>query len=225
MRAFEFDLDYLLEALDPEKIKSIKAAYDQGKTYVEIGRMHDGMTKKQVGKILTRHYPDRPTRRPDLEELLTDDDKKDMASAFTNGTDMRSIANDIGMPLTLVKRVLIDVLGNDVVTKELDRRRTQPKLPVSGKVTPEVLAKIRSSYASGKTIFQISDELGNLINASKVYKHLSSQEDWLDLRAKWRESRMVKHDPQASTMVNKPGTVGNKQHKGPKSKHQARKLD
>lgn len=224
MRAYEFITEArVAKEYSPRDIEDVKWAYDQGNSYDEISRM-TGIDRMDVNNILGRYYPERQRRKEHLKSALTDDDKAAIVYAFMDGAEIRTVADDIGIAPSLVKLVLYDALGEEEVKNELDRRRTVPGARIRNKVTSDMIPVMRAGYEAGKSPHEIADDLGKVVGYATVLRTLRSQPDWTELRAKWEAHRReVRHSGPTTTKIYRPGTIGNLQHKGPGSKHMARK--
>lgn len=219
MRASEFITEGSGYKTDQDTIDLVKMAWDEGKKPVAIAA-DLGLPVTKVKSILWRYYQSRPGQRINLAFAITDDDKKDIASAFINHDNIAAIIRDYGISEKIVHDILKSELGIDRYNAEMAQRRSTPSISMPNKITPDMLVKIKVMYSAGKPLVDISNYFNNIVTPSGIAKKLLNQPDYAELRAKRRENtRKVKHSPVATTNIIRPGEIGTLRGKGPGSKH------
>lgn len=212
---------FVPKKLTPDEIKDLRDAYDAGYTLAEIGILI-GRKPSQVGNLILQYYPERKPRRVHVAKAATDDDKQKTIQMWKDGSTIKVIANAVGVDHTTVSRWLNDEFGEDAIAREQQRRReTGGSIRIGHKVTPEMREKMRELYVTGMTLSDIADQLGNVIDPRNVLANMVKEPDYKELRAKRdeRTQRKVNTGSPATTKIYRPGTIGNRQHKGPGSKH------
>ena len=188
----------------------------------EIGIMLD-RSYSQIGNLLMKYYPDRKPRIIHAAKAATDQDRVASIAMWNDGKGIKNIAKTVGVDADTVTRWLTDEFGEDGISKEQDRRRKTggTSLRMPNKVTPEMREKMRELYVTGITLSDIADQLGNVIDPRNVLATMVKEPDYVELRAKRdeRTQRKVNTGSPATTKIYRPGTIGNRQHKGPGSKH------
>ena len=208
MRAHEF----IIEGRSPRQISQrdiddVKYAYDQGHPYTEIANLL-GMSVNDVTSILTKYYPERKRRAEHMAKALTTDDKVQITLAFADGKTMAEISDEMGIAPSLVRSVITGELGDEEVKQELARRRSTPRVQIRDKITPDMLEKIRTAFADGKSPAEISVDLDTVVSHGAIYQVLKNQPDYEQLKAKWRERRRaVKHPGPAMKTISRAGAI------------------
>ena len=207
--------------LTADQIKDLRDAYDADYTLAEIGILID-RKPSQVGNLILQYYPDRKPRRVHAAKAATGDDKQKTIQMWKDGSTVKVIAKTIGVDHTTVSRWLNDQFGEDAVAAEQQRRReTGGSIRIGNKVTPEMREKMRELYATGMTLTDIADQLDNVIDPRNVLSNMVKEPDYNALRA-MRDERMqrkVNTGSPTTTKIYRAGTIGNRLHKGPSSKH------
>lgn len=212
---------FVPKKLTADQIKDLRDAYDAGFTVAEIGTLI-GKTPSQTGNLILQYYPDRKPRRVHAAKAATDDDKQKIIQMWNDGSTIKVIANAVGVDHTTVSRWLNDEFGEDAIAREQQRRReTGGSIRIGHKVTPEMREKMRELYVTGMTLSDIADRLGNVVDPRNVLANMVKEPDYKELRAKRdeRTQSKVNTGSPATTKIYRPGTIGNRQHKGPGSKH------
>jgi endonuclease YncB( thermonuclease family) len=220
MRAWEF-INEGKVPFSPDIIADVRKAYDLGYTMKEIGQLTD-LTVPKVGYILDRYHKDRNKRIENIAQAATPEDKVEMARLWQDGENVRNIAKKFAVDTTTVERWLDEILGQGTVKKDVALKRSQPGTErIAGKVTPEMVQKMRELFKTGMIARDISASLGNVVVPRTVSLTLAKQPDYVELRAQWETNyrRKVRPKLSATTGIYRPGTIGNLRHKGPSSRH------
>ena len=206
---------------DQDTIDLVKMAWNGGKKPVAIAA-DLGLPVTKVKSILGRYYQSRPGQRINLAFAITDDDKKDIASAFIKNDNIANITKNYGISEKIVHDILKSELGIDRYNAEIAKRRSTPSISIPNKITPDMLAKIKVMYSAGMQVVDISNYFNNIVSPSGISKKLLNQADYAELRAKRDENtRKVKHSPVATTKIHRPGVIDPKGLHGPQSKHRS----
>ena len=225
MRAWEF-INEGKVPFSSDIIADVRQAFDLGYPLKEIGQLTD-LTVPKVSYILDKYHKDRNKRIDNIAQAATPEDKVEIARLWQAGENIRNIASKFAVDRTTVERWIDEKLGPGTVDRDNQQRRTLPSSDrLAGKVTPEMIQKMRELYKQGFSLAEISDQLGKVIVGRTVLATLVKQPDYAQLRAEWENNKKGKVKPKlsATTGIYRPGTIGNRRSKGPYTKHTAGNL-
>ena len=221
MRASEFITEAPPRKYDQDTIDLVKMSWDDGMSAPEISS-DLGLSKNTVYDILARYHPTRERKVLHLALALTDEDKKDMAAEFLNNKTATDISKIYGISQTGTAKIIKSIIGVDRYNDEMAQRRSSSNVRVNKKITPEIMAKIKELYVTGKTLDDISIHFDNLIEPGNVRRAMLRQPDYDELRAKRDERlRKINTGGVATTKIHRPGVIDPQGVHGPSSRHRS----
>ena len=206
----------LQQPIDNDTIELVKMLWDEGKGPTAISK-DLGIPLKKVNRILELKYPERQNKNLMLGTALTDDDKKTITDLYLNGASATDIADQFGIDLSTVPKLLYRLIGVDKYNEIKKLRYGQQGLTVG--TTPEQVQQMADLYRKGYVASSIPKMLGLNVQNSTVDYHLRRLPNWIELRTEHLINRQSKPSVAVTTTKTRSGIGDNQGLKGPQSRH------
>jgi len=208
----------LQQPIDNDTIELVKMLWDEGKGPTAISK-DLGISLRQVNRILELKYPERQNKNLMLGRALTDEDMEKIKDSFLNGASATDIANQFGIDISTIPKLLYRLIGIDKYKEIKKLRYGQQGLTVG--TTPEQVQQMADLYRKGYVASSIPKMLGLNVQNSTVDYHLRRLPNWIELRTEHLINRQSKPSVAVTTTKTRGGIGDNQRLKGPNSRHRS----
>lgn len=206
----------LQQPIDDDTIELVKMLWDEGKGPTAISK-DLGIPLKKVNRILELKYPERQHKTLMAGNALTDEDKKQITDLFLNGASATDIADQFGIDISTVPKLLYKLIGVDKYNEIKKQRYGQQGLTVG--TTPEQVQQMADLYSKGYSSSSIPKMLGLNVQNSTVDYHLRRLPNWIEIRTDHLINKQSKPSVAVTTTKTRGGIGDNLRSKGPQSIH------